>query len=454
MLLVHDAVTPEAIKKSWEAPAIDSALVTAAFLMLIELALVTAIAIFFSTFTTPVLAAGFTTGLVVAGHFGADLKNFETVVDSSVMQWMARGLYYLLPNLSSFDVKLQVVHGHPITPSYVLVTTAYGAVYMSRSSWRPRSSSRERTSSGARACRARTGADARGGARLRLGRPAGVPRPALPHRSARGADPLRPVAGSRPAAWCCRTTSWPPTSTGSGPSSTSEGPAFRGEQNPKYELLYPLLDLATSLDPYFNIAYRFGSTFLSQGPPVGPGRPDLAIELLEKGLRHQPRRWQYMQDAGFVHYWAKQDYRAAAAWFERASRVPGAPSWLKSLTGVTLAQGGERATSRFIFRAIVESAEDKWTREDAARRLRQLDAMDQRDVLRRVVAAYRARGGAVPMTWQSIAAAGYLRGIPNDPDGFVYALDPWSGDVTLGEKSTLLPLPAEKPPASSSTPPA
>jgi ABC-type transport system involved in multi-copper enzyme maturation permease subunit len=130
VLAVHDAVALEAVRKSWEAPALDPALVTATFLILIELALVTAIAIFFSTVTSPVLAAGFTTGLVVAGHFGADLKNFEMVVDSPAVQWLARGLYYLLPNLASFDVKLQVVHGLPIAPSYVLVTTAYGLVYI------------------------------------------------------------------------------------------------------------------------------------------------------------------------------------------------------------------------------------------------------------------------------------------------------------------------------------
>ena len=154
-----------------------------------------------------------------------------------------------------------------------------------------------------------------------------------------------------------------------------------------------------------------------------------------------------MQDAGFVEYWGNHDYPAAAAWFERASTVPGAPDWLKPLAAVTLAQGGRRDASRFLFRTILESAGDNtWTRNDAARRLRQLDAMDQIDLLRRGVAAYRARGGATPMTWQSLAAAGILRGRPLDPDGFEYVLGPWSGDVSLDERSPLQPLPAEVPP--------
>ena len=80
----------------------------------------------------------------------------------------------------------------------------------------------------------------------------------------------------------------------------------------KYDLLYPLLDLTTSLDPRFNIAYRFGSIFLTENPPGGPGRPDLAIALLEKGLAAQPLRWEYAEDIGFVYYRAGNYAKAAA----------------------------------------------------------------------------------------------------------------------------------------------
>jgi ABC-type transport system involved in multi-copper enzyme maturation permease subunit len=129
VLAAHQVVTPDAIQSTWEAPAVDPSLVTASFLILVELALVTAVAIFFSTFTSPVLAAAFTLGLVIVGHFNADLKNFENVVDSLPVVWLARGLYYVLPNLAPFDVKLQVVHAQPVGGGYVALTTAYGAVY-------------------------------------------------------------------------------------------------------------------------------------------------------------------------------------------------------------------------------------------------------------------------------------------------------------------------------------
>src|SRR5437764_9296392 len=108
-------------------------------------------------------------------------------------------------------------------------------------------------------------------------------------------------------------------------------PMLASQTSGEYELLYPLLDITTTLDPRFNIAYRFGAVFLAESYPGGPGRPDLAVALLEKGLREKPDKWEYMEDIGFVHYWYMHDSLAAAAWFRKAGETPGAPWWLRSL---------------------------------------------------------------------------------------------------------------------------
>ena len=63
--------------------------------------------------------------------------------------------------------------------------------------------------------------------------------------------------------------------------------------------------------------------FLAEPYPGGPGRPDLAIALLEKGLRERPDKWEYMQDIGFVHYWYDHDYRAAAECVPQGERGAG-----------------------------------------------------------------------------------------------------------------------------------
>ncbi len=130
-LLVMDLTTPAETKAAWPAPALDPRLLIAIGLIVAELTLVTAIALFFSTFSSPLLSALLTLGLWVAGHFNSDLRNLENVVDSKAVGWLGRALYYVLPNLAPFDVKAEVVYGQPVSGSHVLLTLVYGAVYVS-----------------------------------------------------------------------------------------------------------------------------------------------------------------------------------------------------------------------------------------------------------------------------------------------------------------------------------
>ncbi len=121
---------PESVRQAWDAPALDPALLTAFVLILAQLLVMTAVALFFSTFSSPMLSAVFTFGLYVAGHFNADLKNFETIVSSRPVVWLARALYYVLPNLAPLDVKSQVVHGQPVEAGYVGLSLLYAAIYI------------------------------------------------------------------------------------------------------------------------------------------------------------------------------------------------------------------------------------------------------------------------------------------------------------------------------------
>ena len=214
----------------------------------------------------------------------------------------------------------------------------------------------------------------------------------------------------------------------------------------QYDLLLPLLDLATSLDPRFNIAYRFGAIFLAEDYPGGAGRPDQAIALLQKGLEQQPGKWEFAQDIGFVHYWWRKDYPQAAEWFTRAGAMPGAPNWLPAVAAVTLARGGHRDSSRRLWQEVLNSADADWLTTQARFRLSQLDAMDQIDTLERVVSLYAQRTGSPPRTWLDLVRAGYVRGLPVDPERHQYQLDPTSGAVTLSERSPLNPLPSREQP--------
>lgn len=212
----------------------------------------------------------------------------------------------------------------------------------------------------------------------------------------------------------------------------------------RYDLLYPLLDLTTSLDPRFTVAYRFGAIFLMEPYPGGAGRPDLAIKLLEKGIQQIPEKWEYYLDIGFVYYWRLSDYKKAAEWFQRGGNLPDGPWWLRTYAAVMLARGGDRQSSRFLWHSIYDAAGDnEWLRQNAQLRLLQLDALDQIERLTAIVREYQRRRGRLPESWREVVSAGLLRGILLDPSGTPYVLDRVTGEVTVSGRSKLFPLPVE-----------
>jgi len=207
----------------------------------------------------------------------------------------------------------------------------------------------------------------------------------------------------------------------------------------RYELLFPLLDLTTTLDPYFTIAYRFGAIFLSETPPGGPGRPDHAERLLRKGIAAQPAKWQYYYDTGFVHFWHLRDFKAAAGWFQRASEQPGAPNWLRPLIATMLTSANDRASARFLWQQMLQS-DQEWLRRNAEHRLLQIDALDLIDQLEAFAARYPPRPEE-PFTWEGLMRRSPLRQIPTDSTGTPFELDPVTGHVTVSLESPLQPMP-------------
>jgi hypothetical protein len=88
------------------------------------------VALFFSSYSSPMLSAIFTLAVYVAGQFTADLRHFNDIVDAPAASAVARAAYYVLPDFSKFDVKLAVVHGLPVTATYMATAALYGLVYI------------------------------------------------------------------------------------------------------------------------------------------------------------------------------------------------------------------------------------------------------------------------------------------------------------------------------------
>lgn len=205
--------------------------------------------------------------------------------------------------------------------------------------------------------------------------------------------------------------------------------------DPHYELLRPLIDITTRLDPRFELAYRYGAVFLSESLPTGAGKPNEGVEVLEAGVRQLPHSWRLRWDLGSFCFAFLSDSKRAAAVLVEAARLPGAPYWLESLAGKFL-MGDDREAARAIWRRQYEMGEGVM-RDNAEYHLQILDAQDVRDSLKALVDRFREARGRAPRDLNELVAAGLLRELPRDPSGAAFSYNPETGRVTIAPESRL-----------------
>jgi tetratricopeptide (TPR) repeat protein len=204
-----------------------------------------------------------------------------------------------------------------------------------------------------------------------------------------------------------------------------------------FDLLGPLIDITTTLDPRLDIAYRYGAVFLSEPPPVGAGRPQDGIAVLEKGVEAQPQSWRLRQDLGFFHYLYLNDAQTASRILSEAASMPGAAYWLKTMAADLLAESGDRQNSRRMWRQMYEQAEDGVIKANAGQRLRSLDAEDLAEALSSQVIAYERREGKKPASLDALRSSGLWNGPVVDPSGVAFLYDREDGRVKVSPRSTL-----------------
>ncbi len=209
----------------------------------------------------------------------------------------------------------------------------------------------------------------------------------------------------------------------------------RGQAN--LELLWPLLDITTTLDPNLLISYRFGAMFLSQAAPAGAGRPDLAVQLIQRGIQANPEYWRLYEDLGFVYYFDLKDYPKAAEAFLEGSKKPHAQLWMKVMAAKVAAEGNSFATSMFLWKDIYDSTPDPSVKKNALLHLQLLKVRGDCKELDALADEYAKRYGKRPVRISQMVQAGLLRGIPSDPLGFAYIFGE-NGKAELNLDSPLL----------------
>ena len=219
--------------------------------------------------------------------------------------------------------------------------------------------------------------------------------------------------------------------------SLPEGAMLDSLENANLKLLPALLDTATTLDPQFIEPYQYGAIVL----PVSD--VNAAIRLTKKGIAANPSSWRLYHHLGYI-YWQQGDHATAAETYGAGGQIPGAPVWMTAMKAKMLADGGGRSTAREIYGRMYEDSTDEKVKEMAQLRLLQLDALDQIDVLEKVLDTFKTRIGRCPVNWKEVAPvfrAARLpmdgSGAPLDPSGTPYVFGKTNCDVELNYESKI-----------------
>jgi Cu-processing system permease protein len=120
----------------------DKGLLLAIYLIYLEMAVIVAVALLFSAFSTPTLSALFTLGIYIAGHLSGDILTHLAFIRkygdrlpggpgaSVALDKLAQAVYYVIPNLENFNISTRVVYHLPLGPHFVLWTSLHGLLYI------------------------------------------------------------------------------------------------------------------------------------------------------------------------------------------------------------------------------------------------------------------------------------------------------------------------------------
>ena len=107
----------------------DAVVFVAVYFILLKLALIVALALLFSCFTTPLLAILFTVGLYIVGLYVQELRDMPLELMSPAMSSFTKWLSYLLPNFENFNVMAMAAHGRAVPGALILQNTLYAVLY-------------------------------------------------------------------------------------------------------------------------------------------------------------------------------------------------------------------------------------------------------------------------------------------------------------------------------------
>ncbi len=179
------------------------------------------------------------------------------------------------------------------------------------------------------------------------------------------------------------------------------------------------------LDPHYVDPYLVGALIMR----AEAGEHEMALRLLEKGMRMNPQEWILPFEAGFICFDTLGDYGRAAGYFERAMAISGAPPAIGRMHAEMFNKMGDKRRSLAHWRQIYDGADSDYVRDISWRHVHDLMMEVDLETLSAAVASYRSLHGRLPASLTDLARAGLVDTIRNDPDGRPYHYDAATGEV-------------------------
>jgi len=188
----------------------------------------------------------------------------------------------------------------------------------------------------------------------------------------------------------------------------------------EYDRLYMLLNVEADLDPMFEMPYFLGGLVLGESPQHGRE----ALRVFERGKVTHPTDWRFPFYMGFTHYFSLGDAVAGGGAMAEAAQLPGVPAYVPGLASRMLSEAREPEAALAMMETIVRQENDPARRAVLERRIREVTVERDLQALERAVESYREKMGTVPRELSDLVRAGILSGIPEEPNGGRYLMEP------------------------------
>ncbi len=183
----------------------------------------------------------------------------------------------------------------------------------------------------------------------------------------------------------------------------------------EFKYLEHILDILTTLDPQFTVAYTFGALLLV----TNVNDPQAAFTLLDKGIRANPLKWHLPYMKGFIYYVYLQKFSLAGKFFKIAAHLPDAPDGVRRFAAFMYQRAGSVDISLYLWWELYLSTKNVYEQEVAVRNIKKNTV----EKLERILYDYREEKGSLPLSLEALVNEGYLKSVPVAPDGGEYFID-------------------------------